>query len=54
MMIINLMVFTYSCSDSKDKVIMLKNNTNNLNGNSIKLNINFVTHNVMTKFIITA
>jgi hypothetical protein len=52
-MILILMVFTYSCSDSKDKLIMLENNTNNLNGNSIKLNINFVTHNVMSKFIIT-
>jgi hypothetical protein len=48
-MILILMVFTYSCSDSKDKLIMLENNTNSLNENSIKLNINFVTHNVMTK-----
>jgi hypothetical protein len=54
MMILILMVFTYSCSDNKNKLIMLENNTNNLNGNSIKLNINFVIHNVMTKFIITA
>jgi uncharacterized membrane protein len=41
MMILILMVFTYSCSDSKNKLIMLENNTNNLNENSIKLNINF-------------
>jgi hypothetical protein len=41
MMILILMVFTYSCSDSKNNLIMLKNNTNNLNGNSIKLNIIF-------------
>jgi hypothetical protein len=54
MMILILMVLTYSCSGSKNKLIMLENNTNDLNGSSIKLNINFVIHNVMTKFIITA
>jgi hypothetical protein len=41
MMILILMVLTYSCSDSKKiKLIMLENNTNNLNENSIKPNIN--------------
>jgi hypothetical protein len=39
-MILILMVFTYSCSDGKNKLIMLENNANNINGNSIKLNIN--------------
>jgi hypothetical protein len=35
-----LIIFTYSLSDSKIKLIMLENNTNNLNGNLIKQNIN--------------
>jgi hypothetical protein len=39
-MILILMVFTYSCSDHKIKLIMSKNNTNNLNENLIKQNIN--------------
>jgi hypothetical protein len=39
-MILILMVFTYSHSDSKIKLIMSGNNTNNLNGNLVKQNIN--------------
>jgi hypothetical protein len=35
-MILILMVFTYLCSDSKIKLIMLENNTTNLNENLIK------------------
>jgi hypothetical protein len=35
-MILILMIFTYSCSDNKIKLIMSKNNTNNLNENLIK------------------
>jgi hypothetical protein len=38
---------------AKINSLCLKNNINNLNGNSIKLNINFITHNMMTKSIIT-
>jgi hypothetical protein len=52
-MILILMVFTYSCSDSKNKLIMLENNTNNLNENSIKLNINLSFTMWWPKFIIT-
>jgi hypothetical protein len=44
MMILILMVFTYSRSGSKIKLIMLENNTNILNGNSIKSNINCHSH----------
>jgi hypothetical protein len=51
MMILILMVSTYSRSDRKIKLIMLKNITNNLNGNLIK-KISTVIHNVMTKSII--
>jgi hypothetical protein len=40
MMILILMVFTYSRSDRKIKINMLENNTNNLNGNPIRPNIN--------------
>jgi hypothetical protein len=40
MMILILIIFTYSRSDSKIKFIMLENNTNNLNENLIKQNIN--------------
>jgi hypothetical protein len=40
MMILIVMVFTYSHIDSKIKVIMSENNTNNLNRNLIKQNIN--------------
>jgi hypothetical protein len=40
MMIVLLIIFTYTLSDSKIKLIMLKNNTNNLNENLIKQNIN--------------
>jgi hypothetical protein len=40
MMILILMVFTYSRSDSKIKLIMSKNNSNKLNGDLIKQNIN--------------
>jgi hypothetical protein len=40
MMIFILMIFTYSRSDSKIELIMSENNTNNLNGNLIKQNIN--------------
>jgi hypothetical protein len=39
-MILILMVFTYSRSDRKIKLNMLENNTNNLNGNPIRPNIN--------------
>jgi hypothetical protein len=53
MMILILMVFTCSCSDSKDKLIMLENNTNNLNENSIKLNTNLSFTMWWPKFIIT-
>jgi hypothetical protein len=40
MMILVLIMFTYSLSDSKIKLIISENNTNNLNGNLIKQNIN--------------
>jgi hypothetical protein len=40
MPILILIIFTYLLSDSKIKLIMLKNNTNNLNENLIKQNIN--------------
>jgi hypothetical protein len=38
MMTLILIIFTYSLSDSKIKLIMSENNTNNLNGNLIKKN----------------
>jgi hypothetical protein len=50
-MILISMIFTYSRSDSKIKLIMSENNTNNLNGNLSKISI--VIHNVVTKSIIT-
>jgi hypothetical protein len=40
-MILILMIFTYSCSDNKINLIMSENNTNNLNENLIKQNINY-------------
>jgi DNA-binding transcriptional regulator/RsmH inhibitor MraZ len=39
-MILILIIFTYSHSDSKIRLIMPENNTNNLNENLIKPNIN--------------
>jgi hypothetical protein len=36
-----LMIFTYSRSDNKIKLIISENNTNNINGNLIKQNINW-------------
>jgi hypothetical protein len=36
MMILIIMIFTYSRSDNEIKLIMSENNTNNLNGNLIK------------------
>jgi hypothetical protein len=45
-----LMVFTYSRSDSKIKLIMPENNTNNLNKKTQLNKISVVIHNVMTKF----
>jgi hypothetical protein len=50
MMILILMVFTYSRSDSKIKFIMSENNTNNLNKKTQLNKISVVIHNVMTKF----
>jgi uncharacterized membrane protein len=50
MMILILMVFTYSCSDSKIKFIMSENNTNSLNKKTQLNKISVVIHNVMTKF----
>jgi hypothetical protein len=52
MMILILIIFTYLLSDSKIKLIMSKNNTNNLNENLIKKKITLVIHNVMIKYII--
>jgi hypothetical protein len=40
MTILSLIMFTYSLSDSKIKLIISENNTNNLNRNLIKQNIN--------------
>jgi hypothetical protein len=40
MMILILMIFTYSRSDNEIKLIILENNINNLNGNLIGQNIN--------------
>jgi uncharacterized membrane protein len=50
MMILILMVFMYSHSDSKIKLITSKNNTNNLNKKTQLNKISVVIHNVMTKF----
>jgi hypothetical protein len=41
MMILILMIFTHSRSNSKIKLIMLENNINNLNENLIEQNINY-------------
>jgi hypothetical protein len=38
MLILITIIFTYTLSDSKIKLIMLENNTNNLSGNLIKQN----------------
>jgi uncharacterized membrane protein len=53
MMILILMIFMYSRSDSKIKLIMAENNTNQTQWITQLNKISIVIHNVMNKFIIT-